>query len=242
MVSSASKGAPPIIEPVEQLPVGIAGAGEDAHVMLVRVPPALTPAQAAFVVLAATAVYGTLHSLLAGRPAKSWARRALGPAADRGYRLAYNVIGGLTFLPLLAFTAAQPGRLLYNLPVPLRWICLAGQVLALLVIAVGVLQTGALHFLGLQQLAGADEGGATLVVGGLYRYVRHPLYSAGLVFLWLTPVMTTTLLALYLGLSVYLYLGSIFEERRLAREFGAAYQAYQERVPRLVPRPGRTAG
>jgi protein-S-isoprenylcysteine O-methyltransferase Ste14 len=51
----------------------------------------------------------------------------------------------------------------------------------------------------------------------------------------MTPVMTSTLFALYLGLSLYLYIGSLFEERRFLLEFGAAYQAYQQKVPRLFP-------
>jgi protein-S-isoprenylcysteine O-methyltransferase Ste14 len=199
----------------------------------------LTPAQAAVVVVAATALYGALHSLLAGLPAKAWSRKAFGPTSDRWYRLTYNGIGGLTLLPLLAFTAWQPGPILYQVPAPARWALLAGQAAALIVIAIGVLQTGALHFLGLRQLSEPDETPGQLVVTGLYRYVRHPLYTAGLVFLWLTPLMTTTLLALYLSLSVYLFVGSVFEERRLVREFGAAYQVYQRRVPRLVPRLSR---
>jgi protein-S-isoprenylcysteine O-methyltransferase Ste14 len=36
-------------------------------------------------------------------------------------------------------------------------------------------------------------------------------------------------------LSVYLYVGTFFEERRLVREFGDDYRAYQRQVPRLIP-------
>lgn len=50
--------------------------------------------------------------------------------------------------------------------------------------------------------------------------------------------MTTSILALNLGLSAYLYIGSRFEERRLQEEFGDAYSRYQHSVPRLVPLPG----
>jgi protein-S-isoprenylcysteine O-methyltransferase Ste14 len=53
--------------------------------------------------------------------------------------------------------------------------------------------------------------------------------------------MTTTLLALYAAFSLYLYVGSLFEERRLLAEFGQAYEDYQRRVPRLMPRIGRRA-
>jgi protein-S-isoprenylcysteine O-methyltransferase Ste14 len=75
------------------------------------------------------------------------------------------------------------------------------------------------------------------VTSGLYRWVRHPLYTLGLAFLWLTPVMTTSLLAFNVGMSVYAVIGSIFEERRLLAEFGTAYLEYRRRVPRLLPRP-----
>jgi protein-S-isoprenylcysteine O-methyltransferase Ste14 len=77
------------------------------------------------------------------------------------------------------------------------------------------------------------------VINGLYCHVRHPLYSAGLLFIWLSPLMTTSLLALNLGLTLYIIIGSIFEERRLVGQFGQAYVDYQRRVPRLIPRPGK---
>jgi len=115
-------------------------------------------------------------------------------------------------------------------------VALAGQIIALGLLVVGLLQTDVWHFLGLRQLVESQPGGSpTLLVKGLYRWVRHPLYTAGLLFLWLTPLMTTSLLALNLGLSLYILIGSVFEERRLLAEFGPAYADYQRRVPRLIP-------
>jgi protein-S-isoprenylcysteine O-methyltransferase Ste14 len=46
---------------------------------------------------------------------------------------------------------------------------------------------------------------------------------------------------LYAALTAYLYLGSLFEERRLRVEFGEAYADYQRRVPRMIPRLRRGA-
>jgi protein-S-isoprenylcysteine O-methyltransferase Ste14 len=200
----------------------------------------VTPTSAAIAIVLATVAYGALHSALASLPAKQAARRLFGPSADRIYRLSYNVVGAITLLPLLAFTAWQPGLPLYTVSPPLLYLFLAGQAAALVIIGLGLLQTGPAHFIGFRQLMTTSEEPPRLTTGGLYRFVRHPLYSAGFVFLWLTPVMTSTLMALYAGLSLYLYIGSLFEERRLLREFGAPYKAYQRQVPRLVPRrPGR---
>jgi protein-S-isoprenylcysteine O-methyltransferase Ste14 len=162
---------------------------------------------AALLTLLAVAMYGGLQ-LLASRWAKARARRSLGPTADRLYRLAYNVLGGLTLLPVLAFPARFPGLTLYRIAWPWSGLTVAVQALALLTILLGLRQTGLASFLGLRQLL-EREGNrpAQLQVTGLYRWVRHPLYTAGLAFLWFSPVMTTSLLALFAGLSVYIYVG-----------------------------------
>ena len=80
---------------------------------------------------------------------------------------------------------------------------------------------------------------AQLVTDGLHRYVRHPLYTTSLIILYLISPMSLNWLAFAVSCHVYFYLGSIFEERKLVREFGVAYRVYQQRVPRLVPQPWR---
>jgi len=49
--------------------------------------------------------------------------------------------------------------------------------------------------------------------------------------------LSTSILAMNLGLTAYILIGSEFEERRLLSECGQAYIEYQNRVPRLIPRP-----
>ncbi len=191
--------------------------------------------------LLAVAAYGALHSLLASLWAKRLARGSLGEAGGRGYRLAYNVVALLTLLPVLAVPAVSPGPELYRIRPPWVVLTLAGQGLALAALASGLLQTDPWHFLGLRQLVEKEvERPPRLVVSGLYRWVRHPLYTAGLLFIWLTPWMTTSVLALNLALTAYILVGSRLEERRLTVEFGSAYTDYARRVPRLLPRPPRS--
>jgi len=195
----------------------------------------------AIIILLSVGLYGLVHSILASLRAKSLARGWFGPPADRTYRLVFNLFAGLSLLPVLALPALLPDHRLYAIPSP--WVALTSvaQVLALLALAVGVLQTGVWSFLGLQQLFSPESGEThLLVLNGLYRWVRHPLYSAGLVFIWLTPVMTVNLLALYIGFSLYLIIGAIFEERKLVAEFGEAYLRYREHTPMLIPRPPKT--
>lgn len=189
-----------------------------------------------WLVLLAVGLYGLLHSLLASLWAKARARQAFGSASERWYRLAFNAFAVLSLLPVLALPALLTDRGLYRLPAPWLYLTLVGQGLAALALLVGLLQTGVGSFLGLSQLRQPAAGGQPeLVLRGLYGWVRHPLYTAGLLFIWLLPVMTVNLLALNLGLTLYIVIGAVFEERKLVREFGQAYLDYQRRVPMLVP-------
>jgi protein-S-isoprenylcysteine O-methyltransferase Ste14 len=187
--------------------------------------------------LTAVALWGALHSTLASPPLKAFVHDRLGPRADRWYRVMYNISAGLTFLPVLAVLALDPGKLLYRAPWPWAALLVLGQLGAGMLLVVGLLHTDVWHFIGLRQFGEAQDSQRQLVVTGLYRWVRHPLYTAGLLFLWLTPLMTSSLLALNIGLTAYILIGLRFEERRLVSEFGMAYEAYRRRVPALLPFP-----
>ena len=191
-------------------------------------------------ILFACTLYGALHSLLAGRAAKDFARRRLGTIGARYYRLFFNLQGALTALPVFFLAWRLPDAVLYQIPAPWNLLTLLLQILALVGLWVGVRQTGTLQFLGLDALIPgyqpALEGApARLVTGGLYRWVRHPLYTCGLLLLWLVPTMTWNLLALAVGLTVYILVGIFFEERKLLYEFGSAYAEYRRRTPGLIP-------
>jgi len=193
-----------------------------------------------WIILFAVLLYGVIHSWLASHQAKALAQRWFGKAAERGYRLAYNLFAGITLLPVLALPVLLPDRQIYALQAPWIYAALIVQGLALIALVIGLWQTGVWSFLGVEQLFQPQPNvNAKLVVRGLYRWVRHPLYTAGLAFIWFSPVMTANLLALNLGLTAYILIGAQFEERKLRREFGEAYAEYQRRTPMLVPRLGR---
>lgn len=185
------------------------------------------------VLLLAIFLWGAVHSVLASHAVKGWISRRFGAGFSRWYRLGYNLFAALTFLPLLALTVLLPDRLVYVFPWPWTGLALAGQAVALLFLAIGLLQTDIWEFLGLRAASSQPQ----LVQTGLYRYVRHPLYTAGLFFLWLAPRMSWNQLLLSLGLTLYILVGAWFEERKLLREFGSAYAEYRARTPMFFPCP-----
>lgn len=183
-------------------------------------------------------IYAILHSLLASLWAKSKARTSFGVTSDRYYRFAFNLIGTLTFIPVLVVPAYLPGETLYRVNWPWLAVTTLLQLSGAAIILLGLLQTDVWHFLGLRQLTNNSPSTVNqLIIGGLYRYMRHPLYTGGLLLIWFLPGMTTSLLAFNLAATSYLYVGSLFEERRLIIEFGDAYRDYQKRVRRFVPLP-----
>jgi protein-S-isoprenylcysteine O-methyltransferase Ste14 len=196
--------------------------------------------------------WGLLHSLLASHKAKGITRRWLGEKAARFYRLAYNIFACVSFLPVLVIVALTPDRTLYLVPMPWSALMVAGQFLAVIGLVLGFRQTDAWEFLGLRQIAGValsrrvepvetlskgpmETRQGRLVTNGLYHYVRHPLYSAGLAFIWLMPLVTVNLLAINVALTIYVIVGAIFEERKLRREFGQEYSDYAAVTPMLIP-------
>jgi protein-S-isoprenylcysteine O-methyltransferase Ste14 len=82
-----------------------------------------------------------------------------------------------------------------------------------------------------------------LVVSGLYRYVRNPMYIAilavvlGEIIVYLSGEMAAYWLSVLAGFHLFVVL---YEEPTLRRRFGVAYEEYARSVPRWLPR--QTAG
>ncbi|MBF9232286.1 protein-S-isoprenylcysteine O-methyltransferase [Microvirga alba] len=77
-----------------------------------------------------------------------------------------------------------------------------------------------------------------LVTAGIYRYVRHPMYTA----FWLWAVAQALLLPnLVAGLSGLVGFGTLYlfrvaeEERLMVEAFGEPYRTYMARTSRLIP-------
>jgi len=182
--------------------------------------------------------FGAVHSVLAGETAK----RRLTPAIGGAYRISNNlfavvhialvVYGGQALLAAdavrFAWSSGMNTALLYA-----QWAGLAVLVGSLTQYNLGL-------FSGLAQLkqGQADSDNEPLHLSGIHRYVRHPLYAGAYILLW-SRVQDEFDLATAIWGSVYLAIGTYFEERSLLRRHGADYANYRAAVPALIPWRGR---
>jgi protein-S-isoprenylcysteine O-methyltransferase Ste14 len=180
------------------------------------------------ILLIALALWGVVHSILAS----NFAKDMLGGASF--YRLGYNIFAAISFVPILYLMATLPDKAIYQVPAPWSTLMRGGQLLAVLMLFIAFLQTDSLSFVGLRQLF-ETTGSSQLVTRGLYRVVRHPLYTFGLLFIWLSPAVSQNSLTVYIGATLYTLIGAYFEERKLLREFGDSYAEYKKKTPMLIP-------
>jgi protein-S-isoprenylcysteine O-methyltransferase Ste14 len=113
-------------------------------------------------------------------------------------------------------------------------------------VAGGIVLAGlALHVWSTATLARGERQGAaarTPVTDGPFRYVRNPIYIAGLALLLgvglLYPPWRAMDIGLPLLLLLYFHMAVVrVEEPELRRRFGSTYEEYRERVPRWLPVP-----
>ena len=83
----------------------------------------------------------------------------------------------------------------------------------------------------------AFEKTSTLVTTGIYRYIRHPLYSSLLLLAWGIFFKTPSGLGLVLalGATVFLVLTARADEVECIRFFGSEYQDYKKKSRMFVP-------
>ncbi len=82
---------------------------------------------------------------------------------------------------------------------------------------------------------------AGVVSTGAFRYVRHPLYLAGILFYFGLSVSTASLLSLTLLAMIFVFYDYIagYEEKLLEMKYGERYSSYRRRTGKWLPRIGK---
>lgn len=187
-------------------------------------------------------LFGYFHSVLASIKVKEFIRQQFGKAIAF-YRLFYNLISVIT-LYLIWEYAPHPSARIYRLSSPFDYLVLIPQFLSLAGIIWCFRYISSKEFLGLSQIERflnkeysdneLDEK-LTFRIEGPYKYSRHPIYFFSIIFLVFRAEMDLFYLTVVICFIVYFYIGSVYEEKKLIKIFGKAYEDYRKEVPRIFP-------
>lgn len=197
------------------------------------------PFQAQVIYALAWLSFGAAHSVLAAGAAKQRFKSVFGAY----YRLSYNLLAalhiGLVMVLGAAVLSAQP----YDLEPGVAAAMTAIRVLGLVVLVLAIREYDLGRFSGLSQIRAhrrgePQPGDEPLVIQGMHRFVRHPLYLGAYLIFWGGAINDFGLATAAWG-SLYLLIGTRHEERSLLALYGRAYADYQARVPAVIPWKGR---
>ncbi len=160
---------------------------------------------------------------------------ALRSAEGQGLLIVLRLLGLATVLPVLIYLVNPDWVAWARFPVP-EWMRWAAAVVAVALVPVfyWILASLGDNISPVQ----ATRQNHQLVTHGPYRYVRHPLYSAGCLFVIALVVLTGLwwLAASALVPLTLLLLRTSKEEARLIEAFGDEYRAYMRRTGRFLPK------
>jgi len=175
------------------------------------------------------------HSGMIRKPFKRWLARFV---SEEYTGAIYSIVSGIVLLFMILLWQTS-SRIVIAPSGLLRWSLRAVFFFSLLGFFWGV---KALRFFDpfgvkpiLDRLRGRDPAPMAFTIAGPYRWVRHPLYLFIILMIWSCPDLTMDRLLFNILWTVWIVIGSYFEEIDLIEEFGEAYREYQKKVSMLVP-------
>jgi protein-S-isoprenylcysteine O-methyltransferase Ste14 len=179
--------------------------------------------------------FSIFHSVFAGEKFKNF-MQGLMKKKYTYYRILYSVFAFINVSIIVAYHYTINSVLLWNASLP-----------ELIMAGTGIVIGGfmmiyfAVKFF--FELSGADiflqtKKPQTLIITSLYKFVRHPLYTATLLFIWSIffwqPLLSNLISCICI--TIYTIIGIYFEERKLIKDFGDSYIQYRNKTPMLIPK------
>ena len=179
-------------------------------------------------------LFGVLHSVLAGLGVKQRFANAF-PRFAKHYRLLYTLIAFITFAIVLLYLVRMTTYYVYQPNLSTTLAGVLASVSGLLIMGICIKK----YFLSLSGLKSLfqEKPSHELMIGGIHRYVRHPLYLGTFLAIW-GGFLIYPALSLFISnvvITLYTLIGITFEEKKLVAEFGPAYETYRQQVPKLLP-------
>ncbi len=179
-------------------------------------------------------IYCVVHSFFASTRVKIYLEKKSG-YFFRYYRLSYSLFAAITLALLIYFQYKIQSVLLFNSS------AIGNLALLLFVIPGFILMCMSIYkyfrlLSGIRSLYHKKQT-SVLRVDGIHQYMRHPLYSGTLLFLFgiflIFPLLSNFISVCIIAM--YVVAGVSLEERKLLLEFGDSYKIYRSKVPMLIP-------
>lgn len=185
--------------------------------------------QSAVLIWLSGLVFAIFHSITASNRCKQWLYQ-LG-LKEPSYRLTYSLLAILTTGVWLWYIHHLPDMALYQTDGLLWWSLVFLQIIGGAIVFAAFLPIDGLAFLGLRK---SKYGVDPFIISGIYRKIRHPMYSGVMLILLATPEQSWNGLSFSLILCIYFIIGSRFEEKRMLAEH-PEYVLYQRSTPAFIP-------
>jgi protein-S-isoprenylcysteine O-methyltransferase Ste14 len=181
-------------------------------------------------------IFCVLHSLLASIKVKQWIAKGSGNFF-KYFRLYYTLFAFINFAIVLFYQITIPSPYIFSPTVASYSLGIFMGSLGLGLMTICIKKYFA-NLSGLKTLF-VDEikTGNSLLITGVHRYMRHPLYTGTFLFIWGLFIFLpyASILISNFIITVYTLIGIRFEEEKLTREFGNSYEEYKKKVPKIIP-------
>jgi len=193
-------------------------------------------AEALIVNVLLMSVFAIQHSVMARKPFKQWWTQFVPKSVERS---TYVLFSSLALILLYWQWRPIPAVVwdIDNAPIAMALTGLS--LVGFLIVLTSSFLINHFELFGLHQVAnnltGATMPEPTFRTPLYYKFVRHPIYLGFIIAFWAAPTMTAGHLLLAAGMTVYMLLAVVFEERDLIAYFGHQYEEYRRQVPMFVP-------
>jgi len=174
-------------------------------------------------------IFAVSHSILAADRYKHWIYHY--GCSEQRYRLFYSIIAVLSTGLWILFIHGLPDVPLYQTDGLVWGLLVSMQILGATIVLAALLPIDGLAFLGLRD---DKQGVDPFIILGIYRHIRHPMYSGAMLILLAMPEQSSNGLHFTLLVCLYFMIGARFEESRMLVSH-PDYADYRRRVPGFIP-------
>jgi protein-S-isoprenylcysteine O-methyltransferase Ste14 len=181
-------------------------------------------------------LFGLFHSVFASIGFKAWLSKKI-KSSFIYFRLYYTLFALVSFIAILWYQLNIKSPYVFQRTTLTlaagMFVGFAGLVIMMICIRKYFGQLSGLKTLFIDEV----QTGNQLIITGIHKHVRHPLYLGTFTFIWGLFIFfpEASLLISNFVITVYTLIGIRFEEEKLVREFGQSYIEYKKSVPKIIP-------